>query len=179
MIDKHFTTEYLLIKKLAPTDTSFIQELVNSEGWLTYIGDRNIHTTEDALSYINKTMANEHMCFWVVFLKEKHIPIGLISLIQRDYLPHSDIGFAFLPDYAGKGYAFEATYSVLHYLINLPKYATLLATTLLDNTRSINLLKRLGFNLKNEILVDTEKLNLFEITSDDFGMDELYRYYFE
>jgi RimJ/RimL family protein N-acetyltransferase len=179
MIDKHFTTDNLVIKKLTIEHTLFLQELVNTEEWIKYIGDKNIHSTEDALTYINKILDNDNIDYWVVYLKEKHIPIGLISLIKRDYLQHHDLGFAFLPTYTGKGYAYEATYSVLHYLIQLPQHITILATTIIENNRSIALLKRLGFHFKEIIQTDTETLNLFVITTDDFGIDELYRYYFE
>ena len=45
-------TERLILRKLTLNDTDFIIELVNSPGWLQYIGYRNIHTTEDALKYL-------------------------------------------------------------------------------------------------------------------------------
>jgi len=31
----------------------------------------------------------------------------MCGIIKRDYLEHPDIGFAFLPEFTGKGFAFE------------------------------------------------------------------------
>ena len=44
----HYTTDRLLLDSLTPDDTEFILELVNTAGWLRFIGDRNIRTVDDA-----------------------------------------------------------------------------------------------------------------------------------
>ena len=41
-------TERLLLRNIEVTDAPFFFELFNSEGWLKYIGDRNIKTVADA-----------------------------------------------------------------------------------------------------------------------------------
>ena len=45
-------TERLILRELTFDDVQFIISLMNSPGWLKYIGDRNIHTDEDAIKYI-------------------------------------------------------------------------------------------------------------------------------
>ena len=89
---------------------------MNTPGWLKFIGERNVRSPEYALEYINRILHNENVAYWTVKLKPNSIPIGVITLIKRDYLPHHDIGFAFLPEYSGKGYAYEATSAVMHEL---------------------------------------------------------------
>jgi RimJ/RimL family protein N-acetyltransferase len=42
-------TERLLLRPFNTDDAPFILELVNSPGWLQFIGDRNIHSIEDAV----------------------------------------------------------------------------------------------------------------------------------
>lgn len=178
MIDKHFTTDQLILQKISTDNSAFILELVNTPGWLEFIGDKNIHDLDAALDYVTSIIKNEKVAYWVVYLKEKQVPIGLISLIKRDYLSHYDLGFAFMPDLIGKGYAYEATYSVLNYLINTPEYATLLAITNVSNNKSQSLLKRLGYKHQNTITEDNELLELFEVTADSFAINELYQTYF-
>ena len=93
------STERLSLDLLAPADAEFMQELLNTKGWLQFIGDRNIHSKEDAIKYINKINTTPNFYYWTVRLTDTHEPIGIISFIKRDYLEHFDIGFAFLPQY--------------------------------------------------------------------------------
>ena len=49
-------TERLRIRPLSAEDSKFILELVNTEGWLKFIGDRNVKDLPDAIDYIEKIM---------------------------------------------------------------------------------------------------------------------------
>jgi [ribosomal protein S5]-alanine N-acetyltransferase len=49
-------TNRLVLKSLKLDDFSFIKNLVNTEGWIKFIGDRNIKTNDDAENYIKKIM---------------------------------------------------------------------------------------------------------------------------
>ena len=83
-----------------------------------------------------------------------HEPIGIITFIQRDYLDFPDLGFAFLPESSGKGYAFEAAVAIIDYLRGEHFCDHLLAVTMRDNTPSLRLLKRLGFAFEHSLTVD-------------------------
>jgi hypothetical protein len=48
-------TNRLILSKITVDDAPFILELMNTPGWLKYIGDRNIKTVEDAAESIKKT----------------------------------------------------------------------------------------------------------------------------
>jgi ribosomal-protein-alanine N-acetyltransferase len=158
-----FSTERLQLGSLHSGHTAFIKQLLNTEGWIRFIGERNIHSEEDALTYIYKILANPHVKYWVVQLKETNAAIGIVTFIQRDYLDHPDIGFAFLPQFAGKGYAFEASKEVLNAL--LKSTATMYATTVPENSSSIQLLEKLGLQVEKEIEVENEKLFLYKIAA--------------
>jgi len=87
-------TARLLIEPLQSSDHPFILDLVNTPGWLEFIGDRNLHSVSEAIVYINKIINNPSIKYWVIKLKESAIPIGIVSFIKRDYLQFHDIGFA-------------------------------------------------------------------------------------
>ena len=89
------TTDRLLIEPLSINDNSFIFELVNTEGWLKFIGDRNVHSKQEAIANIQRIKNTPNLIYWVVRLKDNHVPIGIISFLKRSYLEHFDIGFAF------------------------------------------------------------------------------------
>lgn len=154
----HFETPYLSIDPLSLKDNEFIYKLVNTPGWLKYIGERNVRSPEYALEYINRILNNENVAYWTVKLKPNSTPIGVITLIKRDYLPYHDIGFAFLPEYSGKGYAFEATTAVMLELSKIAIHSVLMAITIKNNSSSIKLLERLGFRFDKIITVDEEEL---------------------
>jgi [ribosomal protein S5]-alanine N-acetyltransferase len=154
------TTERLRLQLLSLEDDDFIIELLNTEGWITFIGQRNIHTKEDAAAYIGRIMSNPNIFYWVARIKENNNPIGIISFIKRDYLAHYDIGFALLPQFNGQGYAYEAANEVLQ-MVQQKKFYPVLATTIPQNVQSIKLLTKLGLHFEKAVEVQNEVLHVY------------------
>jgi [ribosomal protein S5]-alanine N-acetyltransferase len=159
-------TDRLLINPLAENDNAFILELVNTDGWIKNIGNRNVNTQTEAIAYIKKINGNENVAYWTVKLKETNEAIGIITFIKRDYLEHNDIGFAFLPNFNNKGYAFEATQEVLLFLTQNNNFTHILATTIPENISSINLLKKLGLEFDKVIEIENEILHIYKTSSN-------------
>jgi len=155
------TTERLFIRPLTKEDARFILGLVNTEGWIRFIGDRNIHTEWEAADYIQKILQSHNVSYWVVSLKDQQEKIGVVTFIQRDYLQHPDIGFAFLPDYSHKGYAFEAARNVLNKLIQDRGLVHVHAITMPENSRSVGLLAKLGLIFERQMQVEQETIYLY------------------
>ena len=160
-MNRTYESDRLLLNILTPNDHEFILALVSSPEWIRFIGDRNLKNQQDALAYIDKILNNPNVEYRVVRLKKEMQAIGLVTLIKRDYLDHHDLGFAFLADFTGKGYAFEAASTVLQYLIKSGAHDRLLATTLPDNSSSIRLLEKLGFQFEKQIRPEVEELLLY------------------
>ena len=161
-----YKTARLLLRVIKTDDAAFIFELLNTAGWIKFIGDRNIKTSEDADDYIQKIISNPNISYRVVTLLDNQTTIGLVTFIKRDYLNHPDIGFAFLPSYNKQGYAFEATKEVLNDLLNQPEHSTIQATTIPENSSSIQLLKKLGFVFSKQITHEGELLQVFSINKN-------------
>src|SRR6478736_8102385 len=104
-------TERLQLRQFEIDDAEFIVELVNTPGWLKFIGDRNIKTTEDAIRYLQNGPMKSYQenGFGLSLVEEKgnRKSIGMCGILKRDSLENPDIGFALLPEFVGKGYAFE------------------------------------------------------------------------
>jgi RimJ/RimL family protein N-acetyltransferase len=160
-------TGRLILRQLTINDADFILKLVNEPSWLQFIGDRGVHTNADAQNYILQGPVNsyERLGFglYLVELKENRIPIGICGLIKRDALQDVDIGFAFLPEYWGKGYGFEAASAVL--ALGKKKFGLkrIVAVTNPDNARSIRLLEKLGLHFKQMVRIppDSSEIELF------------------
>jgi len=158
-----YKTINLTLNPLGLHDACFIYKLLNTEGWIKFIGNRNINNNADAIEYINRVLNNKSLKYWVVRTNIEETTIGIITLIKREYLNYHDIGFAFLPSHSGKVYAFEASSCVLIDLLNTTSYQTLLATTLQENTASIKLLKKLGFSYYETITNEGKQLLVYQI----------------
>ncbi|RDK85439.1 GNAT family N-acetyltransferase [Marinirhabdus gelatinilytica] len=160
-------TERLVLRKIEVTDAPFFFELFNSEGWLRYIGNRNIQTVADAEKQITKKYIPSYTTngygSYLVIEKATQLPIGTCGIYKRDNLEYPDIGFAFLPDFTGKGFGFEAAFKVLHHSKTVLKIDTIYAFTVKENTASIGLLKKLGLQCIDTYVFpgETEKLLLF------------------
>ncbi len=174
---KYFT-ERLVLDEFSLNDAEFIAELVNTQEWIKFIGDRNIRTEEDAKNYVQKIIDNPNINYWVVKLKNSNLSIGIITFIKRDYLEHHDIGFAFLPKYAKNGYAFEATAKVLNDAINKRNHRQIVATTITENINSIKLLKKLGLSFEKEMEVGKDLLMIYSVTDDIFFINQITKDFF-
>ncbi len=155
-------TERLCLDTLTLQDSLFVLKLVNTEGWLTFIGDRNVKSIAEANQYIEKITRNQNVMYWVVTRKEDNEKIGVVTLIKREHLPQIDFGFAFLPEFGKKGYAYEASTGILDHLRQEPELAMMLAITVPHNVDSIRLLEKLNFKFSKEMVQNGETLSVYQ-----------------
>jgi RimJ/RimL family protein N-acetyltransferase len=148
-------TPRLLIRKFTDDDAPFIYQLVNTKEWLQNIGDRNVHNQQDALNYLKnvhyKSYDNNGFGHYVVMMKNNKLPIGVCGFLKRDGLPGVDAGYAFLPAYFGRGFAFESAAAILTYARDVLKFPSLYAIVLPQNLPSRKLLDKLGFIFEKTI----------------------------
>jgi RimJ/RimL family protein N-acetyltransferase len=145
-------TERLALHRLSTEDADFILELLNEPSFLRYIGDKGVRTRADACTYIltGPVASYERFGFGLyrVSLKATGQPMGICGLLKRDALEHADLGFAFLPRFWSKGYAFESAARVVAHAHEALGLRCILAITSPDNAASIALLEKLGFSFE-------------------------------
>jgi RimJ/RimL family protein N-acetyltransferase len=161
-------TDRICLREYTTDDAPFMLRLVNEPSWLQFIGDRKVYTLDGAKRYLQegsiKSYARHGYGFWKVELKSTGEAMGSAGLAKRDYLEDVDLGFAFLPEFTGKGYAYEIANAIVDYAkkqLSLPK---LVAFTTKENTSSIKLLMKLGFQYEYALMLEGEELNLYSIT---------------
>ncbi|MEP7325010.1 MAG: GNAT family N-acetyltransferase [Gemmatimonadota bacterium] len=141
-------TERLLLSQITSDDAPFILVLLNEPSFLRFIGDKGVRTLEDAGEYIRKGPVDSYerrgFGLYLTRLKEPLVPIGICGLVKREALEDVDIGFAFLPGFWSKGYAFEAASAVLKHGREVAGLNRIVAITDPENESSIRLLERLG-----------------------------------
>jgi RimJ/RimL family protein N-acetyltransferase len=160
-----FETERLRLRTLSANDARFFLRLVNEPSFIDNIRDKGIRSLADAENAIQTGHRDvqEKMGFslYLVERKEDGQAIGLCGLVKREDLPGIDIGYAYLPEFGRKGYAFEANQGLLNYAKNSLHLEELLAIVSLYNHASCQLLEKLGFEFQKNIDLkagDTVKL---------------------
>jgi RimJ/RimL family protein N-acetyltransferase len=156
-------TERLAIEPLQISDKLFILKLLNTEGWLTNIGYRNVNNAEDASMYIQKILDNTNYFCHVFKLKQTQEPLGIVTFIFRDNQKHPDIGFAMLPEYEKKGYAYEATKGYLNEIVRKGRFEKILGITSPANTNSQRLLEKLGLNFQEKSIQENAELLIYSL----------------
>lgn len=159
-------TPRLILRQLTPADASFMLVLLNSQGFIENIGDRGVRTLVQAKDYIlNGPMKSYAECgfgFYAVVLAENGFTIGICGLIKRPTLDNVDIGYAFLPQYWGKGYAFEAAKAAFDLGKSLD-IERIVAIVSAHNGASKALLNKLGLQFEQclQLSPDDEPVELF------------------
>jgi RimJ/RimL family protein N-acetyltransferase len=160
-------TERLTLRELSTADAQFILRLLNEPSFLRFIGDKGVRNLDDARNYIltGPIASYERHGFglYCVQLKNPDTPIGICGLLKRELLADVDIGFAFLPEFWNKGYAFESASAILFYGKDVLKLPRIVAITNKDNDASAQLLEKLELRFDRLIKLpgDEDEIRLF------------------
>jgi ribosomal-protein-alanine N-acetyltransferase len=150
-----FNTASLLVEKLSTADAPEIYNLMNTPGWLRFIGDRNIDSIEKAQEYLQSRMIQSYdthgFGLYKIARKEDGKFVGITGFVQRANLPKPDVGFAIMPEFEGMGFASESTLELLEYAKNESQINECWAMTNFENFRAQKLLINLNFQYDKEI----------------------------
>ncbi len=176
---KILETERLILREIVQTDDEFMLDLLNQPLFIKYIGDRNVRNLEQSREFIENRYRKSYTAngfgLYAVELKTEdfelpnskfQIPnpvIGICGFVKRDTLPDADIGFAFLPQFEKKGFAFESAFAVMKFGREVLHLQRVLAITSQDNENSVKLLEKLDFKFAGLIKLahDAEELKMF------------------
>jgi len=149
-------TNRLTLRELQLADAAFALRLYNEPSFLQHIGDKGVRTLADAEKNLQQgaiaSYAQHGYGMWLVENQQGQA-IGLCGLLKRDFLTETDLGYAYLPQYFGVGYAYEAASAVLAYAAAHTELKTLVAIVSPANLASKALLQKLGFVQHGQVLV--------------------------
>lgn len=159
-----YETERLILIPTSEEDSEFVLELFNTPKWIAHIGDRKVKTVEDATRYIKEKIRPqmEKLGYgnFTVLRKSDHMKIGSVGLYQREGLDVIDIGFAFLPAYEQKGYAFESASKLKALAKEAFHLKKISAITTKENVGSQKLLEKLGLGFIKWLKINKEEEEL-------------------
>jgi ribosomal-protein-alanine N-acetyltransferase len=169
---KTFETDRLILKPTTLADAEFIRSLYNSPKWIKFIGDRQLNTVKDAENYIQtKLMPQmERLGYgtYTIIRKSDGEKVGSCGLYDREGVNGIDIGFALLPDFEKKGYAFESVNYLKEIGFSDFKLKQISGITSKKNKASQDLLMKIGLKFEKTIILsnETEEILLYTLIQD-------------
>jgi RimJ/RimL family protein N-acetyltransferase len=161
---KVLESDRLVLRQFSSEDAGFILELLNEPSFIQNIGHRNVRSIEGAKLYIKNgpvtSYARHGFGLYLVELKETGQAIGMCGLIKRDTLDDVDIGYAFLPKFWSRGYAFEAALAVKQYARDVAGLHRIVAITDPQNAGSIRVLEKIGMKFEKMVKLSEDDIEL-------------------
>lgn len=140
-------TERLILRDMELTDAPFFFELNSNPKVTKHTGDGafiNLKEAEAITEYVISQYQKYGFGRWLVIEKETGLPIGWCGLKYHEDLKMVDLGYRFLEEKWGKGYATEASKACLNYGFTTLNLSKIIGRASIDNPSSINVFKKLG-----------------------------------
>ena len=144
-----FESDRLYLRPTTEEDAALVLAILTAPKALKFIGDRNLHSEEDAREYIRQRalpqLRERGYANYTLVTKETGTKVGVCGLYVRPDLELIDLGYALHPDHEGQGYAREASKRIMQAAKERFGQLKLSAITHGENTASIRVLEALGF----------------------------------
>jgi RimJ/RimL family protein N-acetyltransferase len=142
-------TNRLRLRQSTPEDAQFAYDLNADPEVIRYTGDPPFESVESARTFLRGYNHYEiyGMGRWYCELKDSGKLIGWCGLKDvRAEEGFVDLGYRFLKDYWGHGYATESAFASMVYGFNRLKLDEIIARAMLENIGSLAVMKKLKMN---------------------------------
>lgn len=167
---KSFETIRLWLKPTTTEDADLTYPLLNTPKWLKFVGDRQVHSEDDAREYIKERMLPqlERLGYsnYTIIRKKDGVKLGCCGLYDREGLEGVDIGFALLPEYEKLGYALEASEEIMRAARDEFGITRISGITAKDHFASQKLLEKLGMQCTDTVILPDEDEELLVYTME-------------
>ena len=165
-----FHTERLRLRPPNWDDLDNIHKLGSSPVVMRYISQVKTQTLDEAKADLEKRIKASTSIFgyWVVEERCSGAFIGWLALKRLDKTNDIEVGYRFLEQFWGKGYATEGSQELLKYAfqtLNLPR---VVAIALEENLASTRVMKKLGMRYVKTAIFYGFNCVYYEIEQKDF-----------
>lgn len=175
-------TPRLILREIISEDVDRIFLLDRNAEVMKYIGVKpvtGVEESEETIQKIRKQYQENGIARWAVVEKESNLLIGwsglkLLTEPINDIKDVYELGYRFLPEFWGKGYATESAKAVLDYGFNEMNVNRIYACVDIGNFNSDKILKdKLGFDLKGTFVdpLDNATCYWYELEKEKFNKD--------
>ena len=166
----YIKSKRLCLRPLKIEDAQFVYDYAKNINVSKYVTWDTHKTIQDSIDQIKRTIAMYKICpignlAITIFENENENLIGTVGLFQRSRLSSLtyELGYVLNEKWWGKGYAFEATNTIMNYGFKNFNIQRIEATCVLENYQSSRILEKLGMQregilrqnlIKNNVIYD-------------------------
>lgn len=125
------------LRKLLNTDFDLLLRLLTDSRVRRYLG--GALATKEAIGRVEQLLRNKPDDYWVI--EAESVSVGTVILSKHIDSGKAEISYQLLPEWTGKGLAFNAVRAIL----TTTSHSRVVAETQAKNVRSRKLLEKLGF----------------------------------
>ena len=152
----HIETERLLLRPFNEGDIDVAYKMNLDTKVNKYTGDGGVVSKSEIKRRITKDVMGDYNKYGygrlAVEIKSTNQFIGFCGLKYLDDLQVVDLGFRFMSQYWGKGYATESSRAAIRFGFKKLKLNDIYAFVLNENVNSIHVLEKLGFVYEKQII---------------------------
>jgi [ribosomal protein S5]-alanine N-acetyltransferase len=164
-----FTTPRLILRRSRLTDAEAVFEYASDPKVIHYMDYRPRTDISDAIQSIEShptRWAEGKEFTWIITVKPDDRAIGTIACCLEGHM--ADFGYLLNRRYWGNGYATEAGYAVVTWLMSVPEIYRVWATCDSDNLASVRVLEKIGLMREGILRRHTIRPNISPIPRDAF-----------
>lgn len=173
-------TDRLLLKNIDCDDRDFIFRQFSDENINKYLFDaeplKDISEADEIIEfYLKPEPRLQHR--WIIIRKSDSVKLGTCGYHCLNLEDSSvEIGYDLKKEFWANGYMYEALQKIIEFARNTMSVKTINACIYIENSKSIKLVEKLGFELsgsKYERFRDKEYLHrIYSLSSDDLKCEE-------
>lgn len=139
---------------------------------MKYVGDGSVRTHEQVVKELDMLISHPvqkpGLGILAAELKDSHVFVGASGLVYYDNTPEIEIGYRFLKEHWNKGYATEASLSLLKYGFETLGLKKIVASAFVDNSGSTRVMEKIGMRYIDNRLHYGRMQAYYEIERKDF-----------
>jgi len=162
----------MYLREIDYHDLNFLYKLHQDPEVMKYIG--LLRKKEELKSRIHRIrkeyLSTPGLGIWLACLHNTNEAIGWFNLNDLDGNPEIEIGYRLARSFWGKGYACEMSAKLLAYGFKTIGLDQIVAVTVAQNSASIRVLKKSGFQYRRTGWYYNRWVNFYRITSDEWSL---------
>ena len=142
-------TERLILRRISVNDAEEAFENWTNDPetakFVTWDPHGTVEVTKELFTMWKEEYNHEHTYRWVVYVKELDTIIGTIDVVHQSNRERTcEIGYCYGSKFWGKGYATEALFKVIDFLLNEVRFDVVEAIHLITNPASGRVMEKAG-----------------------------------
>jgi RimJ/RimL family protein N-acetyltransferase len=167
------------MKIILETTRLYLREFIHSDGFhfyhlnndadvVKYTGNASFNSLGEANDFIKNYSDYKQNGYgrWAVCLTETNEFLGWCGLKYEEDTTEIDLGYRFYKKHWGRGYATEAAKSCVNYGFSKLKMNKIVGRASIENTASIEVLKKCNFKFNKQFLYDNRPAVLYTLKND-------------